>query len=403
MIDSKSSHIKNILHGFFLAVATTIAEPSAVLPLIVHHFSSSDILVGVFASLLRGGAILVQMYAAFYAQSYQIVMPYLKRVFLARFLSWFGIGAIILLIGESYPKITLFLIGIGLFIFSFSAGFGAIYFKEILAKVFSHKFRGKTMAYRQFFAGVGAILSGAVTGWVLQNFEAPHNYGYLFIISAFLMGVGLLAFASIKEPIKIKISKKEKSFKKFLKNTFLFLKEDKNLRYQIFTILFSYGYLFAMPFVILHAKEQIDLTGAFVGSLISTQMIGAMISNVLWGKLSSSQKNRYILFISFLFLIVAYFLAFFANSKIEYLIIFFIFGAATDGFRLAANNLILVISPEDKRPIYVALQANITSIGLFFSIPGGFVLKFFGYETLYFITILLLIIGIFFSLKIKEE
>ncbi len=402
MIDRFSSHVKNILHGFFLAVATTIAEPSTVLPLIVHHFSSSNILVGIFASLLRGGAIVVQLYAAFNAQTYKVVMPYLKRVFLARFLSWFGIGAAIYLFGENYPRLTLVLIAVGLFIFSFSAGFGAIYFKEILAKVFSHKFRGITMGYRQFFAGFGAILSGAATGYILQHFQAPQSYAYLFMISAILMGFGLVAFSTIEEPIKENVSKKEKSFKEFLKRSFNYIKVDKALKYQIITILLSYGYLFALPFVILEAKEKIDLSGYFVGTLISVQMGGAMISNLLWGKLSSIKRNKTIVIISFIILIIAFLLAAIFKEKIVYMVIFFLFGMASDGFRLAANNLILIIAPEDKRPIYVALQANITSLGLFFSIPGGFVLRYFGYDILYIVTLFFLSIGLLFSFRLRE-
>jgi hypothetical protein len=85
----KEKNIKNILHGFFLAVAMSVAEPSTILPLIVHHFSQSVILVGIFTSLLRGGAIIVQLFAAFYAQSYKIVMPYMRGVFFVRFLKIF--------------------------------------------------------------------------------------------------------------------------------------------------------------------------------------------------------------------------------------------------------------------------------------------------------------------------
>jgi len=133
----KENNIKNILHGFFLAVAMSVAEPSTILPLIVHHFSESVILVGVFASLLRGGAIAVQLFAAFYAQGYKRVMPYMRKVFLARFISWFMIGLAILLIGDKNPALTLWVFGIGLFIFSFSAGFGSIYFSEIIAKIFN--------------------------------------------------------------------------------------------------------------------------------------------------------------------------------------------------------------------------------------------------------------------------
>jgi hypothetical protein len=105
----RENNLKNVLHGFFLAIAMSVAEPSTILPLIVHHFSDSVILVGVFASLLRGGAIVVQLFAAFYAQSFKRVMPYMRRVFVARFLSWLAIGLVILFVGDKNPKLTLFL------------------------------------------------------------------------------------------------------------------------------------------------------------------------------------------------------------------------------------------------------------------------------------------------------
>jgi signal peptidase II len=50
------------------------------------------------------------------------------------------------------------------------------------------------------------------------------------------------------------------------------------------------------------------------------------------------------------------------------MVIFFLAGASTDGNRISSGNLIIQIAPENKRPVYVALQANITSLGLFFSI-----------------------------------
>ena len=185
-------------------------------------------LVGFFAALLRGGAIVVQLFAAFQAQSYSFMLPYLRRVFIVRFFAWFFIGVAIILFGKESPNLTLFCIGLGLFVFSFSAGFGAIYFKDIIGKIFSHKFRGKTMAYRQFFSGAGGLLSGALAGWILHTFEAPYSYGYLFIISSFIMGLGYLSFGTVDEPVKEKVAVKEKSFKKFLHNSWMTLKGDKD-------------------------------------------------------------------------------------------------------------------------------------------------------------------------------
>ena len=401
-MDKLSNHIRNILHGFFLSVGTTIAEPSTILPLIVHYFGGSSMLVGFFAALLRGGAIVVQLFAAFQAQSYTLMLPYMRRVFFVRFLAWFFIGVAIILFGENSPNLTLLSIGIGLFIFSFSAGFGAIYFKDIVAKIFSHKFRGKTMAYRQFFSAFGGLISGALAALVLESYPAPESYGYLFIISSFIMGFGYIAFGTIDEPKKESVTKKENSFKEFLANSFKILKSDKDLQIQLSTFLLAYGYLISLPFIILDAQSKIDLNGVAIGSLITTQMVGAMLSNFLWGKLSGSGFNKLTANISISLQIIAAILAFNASSLYEYMAIFFIVGAAIDGNRIASGNLILILAPPQKRAVYVALQINIVSFGLFFSMIGGVVLHFFNYTTLYTLTILMLITSLFISFRLKD-
>ncbi|MBU1657600.1 MFS transporter [bacterium] len=402
-MDKFSNHIKNILHGFFLAVGTTIAEPSTILPLIVSYFGGSSMLVGFFAALLRGGAIIVQLFAAFQAQSYQRMLPYLRRIFLIRFLAWFFIGIAIMLFGENYPNLTLLSIGIGLFIFSFSAGFGAIYFKDILAKIFSHKFRGKTMAYRQFFSAFGGLISGALAAVILESFEAPYSFAYLFIISSFLMGFGYLAFATVDEPIKEEIAQRENSFKKFLNNSWMLLRADKDLQIQLVTFFLAYGYLIALPFIILDAQVKINLDGIAIGSLITVQMIGAMLSNFLWGSLSGRGHNKRTANIAIFLYIIAIVIAFLSTSLFEYMIVFFLVGAAIDGNRIASGNLILALAPAEKRPVYIAIQINVISFGMFFSIFGGVILHFYNYTLLYSITLAILCMALLFSFKLKDK
>ncbi len=401
--NNKSDHNKNVMHGFFLTIGTTIAEPHTILPLIISHFGGGAILIGFFSSLLRGGAIIVQLYAAFHAQSYPKMMPYFRRVLVTRFFAWFFIGVAILLFGESSPNLTLWCIGIGLFIFSFSAGFGAIYFREIIAKLFTHKFRGKTMSIRQFFSGAGAIISGTVAGYILASYEAPFSFGILFVASAFVMGFGYLAIGTVAEPIKEKVAVKEKSFKLFLKNAYATLKADNQLKIQVSTFLLAYSYLFALPFIIVDAGTKIELTGSVIGLLITSQMVGAMLSNIIWGKLSGRGLNKFIAQITIATTIFAIFLAFVNSHLYGYMVIFFLVGTAMDGNRIASGNLLLILAPEEKRPVYSALQTNIVSFGMFFSILGGVLLNFTNYTVLYSFTIFSLAIALFLSFKLKDE
>ena len=107
--------------------------------------------------------------------------------------------------------------------------------------------------------------------------------------------------------------------------------------------------------------------------------------------------------LAFVLMILAFIVALFATSAIGYGLIFFIFGFSQDGFKNADMNLVLEIAPEDKRPVYVAIQSTIVSLGLFFSIPGGFVLSLYGYDALYLLTIAMLILGTYFTLLLKRQ
>ncbi len=400
-IDDPKNNYKNVIHAFFLALAITIAEPSTVLPLIIHHFSDSVIIVGLFVSLLRGGAITIQLYAAFYAQAYKRVLPYLGKVFFFRFISWFMIGLAIYLFGETHKTLTLFFIGLGLFFFSFTAGFGAIYFKELQAKLFSKEYRGKTMANRNIAGSVASIISGGVAGYVLQNFEAPLSYAYLFMVSSIFMVIGFLTFVTIEEPSKENISVKEKHFKTFIKNAIALLKSDKRLQQQIIVIFLSFSYFLSMPFVILNANSSFTLTGWMLGGFITMQMLGSILgSTFLWRKIHDYEK---MLSLSFIFMIAAFVIAFFAKDVYTYALVFLLLGTALDGFNISGMNLVIEIAPENKRPVYTALQTNITSLGLFFPILGGVILKYTSsYTFIYLLTIGLLILGLILSLKLKK-
>ncbi len=401
--DNPTNNYKNVAHAFFLALAITIAEPSTVLPLIIEHFSNSALIVGLFVSLLRGGAILTQLYAAFHAQSYKKVLPYLQKVFLFRWFSWFSIGLSIYFIGDAHKTLTLTLIGLGLFGFSLSAGFGAIYFKELQAKLFSKAYRGKTMANRQVAGSIASIISGGVAGYVLSHFQAPLNYAYLFIVSSFIMGVGFFIFTTIDdEPLKENVQQKEKNFGLFVKNAFATLKADKRLQQQTLAIFLSFACYLSIPFVILEAKNSFTLTGWLLGGFIMVQMLGSIVgSSLLWRRISNYEK---MLSWSFVFMIAAFGVALFANNSYIYAVVFFLYGVALDGFGNSGMNLIIEIAPEAKRPIYTAIQTNLSSIGLFFPVLGGLLLKSFGsYELIYLLTIALLFIGFVISLKLKSS
>jgi MFS family permease len=165
-------------------------------------------------------------------------------------------------------------------------------------------------------------------------------------------------------------------------------------------IFLSFSYYLSLPFVILHANSSFTLTGWMLGGFIMMQMLGSIVgSSLLWRKISNYER---MLSLSFIFLIAAFSLALLADNIYTYAIIFFLIGVGLDGFNISGMNLVIEIAPEEKRPVYTALQTNITSIGLFFPILGGVLLKYLeSYNLIYLITIGLLGLGFLLSLRLK--
>jgi MFS family permease len=256
------------------------------------------------------------------------------------------------------------------------------------------------MANRQIAGSVASIISGGVAGYVLNHYEAPMNYAYLFMVSSLFMIVGFATFVTIEEPSKENVSRKEQNFRLFIRNAVALLKEDKRLQWQIAAILLSYSYFLSMPFVILHANSSFTLTGWMLGGFITVQMLGSIVGSMfLWRKIHDYEK---MLSLSFIFMIAAFVMALSASSVAMYAMIFLLFGVALDGFNIAGMNLVIEIAPEEKRPIYTALQTNIVSLGLFFPVLGGIILKFVGsYSVIYGLSIALLAAGFLISRRLK--
>lgn len=403
LINNKSNRSRFIVQGFFLSAAMAIADTSTVLPLIIDFFKGDEILVGILSSLLRGGAIIMQLWTAFNAQEHSKVLNSLIKVFIFRFLTWFSVGLSILFFSGYSNVLVLLLISIFLFLFSFSAGVGIIYYQELLGKSFTKQYRGKAIAYKQIASGIAGIIGGVISGLILESFSEPDSFAFLFIISGIIMAASFMVFWNFKEPEKTATTKKEKSFALFLKNAGKVLKADRNLQIQIISRFLSYGLFLVFPFVILNAKNELGIDGKDIGIIISLQMLGAVAGNFLWGFLASKNINRCIIIISFSLTIFAISALFFASNIYVYYVIYFIAGAAIDGFRLAFSNLILIIATDEKRPVYVAVQNNLSSLGLFFAIPGGIILKSFNFNTVAAIALVLLTVGLIFSFMLKKQ
>jgi len=401
MMDQKSSRKKVVLQGMTLSYASTMADPILLLPLIISYFSDNYLLVGVFIALYKVSGMLVQLYSAYRMQSKLYVMSDLKAIFLLRLFSWLLIGTSIVFFGKEYPNLTLVLMAIGLTLYSISYSMGALHYNEILAKVFTRKYRGVTLAYRQLYAAFGLLVAAFSVNYIIDIYEEPVSFGMLFIYGSFVMAIGLYYFTKIVEPKKEHL-RDDRTFTIFLSNSISFLKSDTIFQKYLLSYILVSTYLLAMPYIIIQSKEYFEFTGLFVAELILIQGFGFIVGNLLWGLFSFKSKEKYILLVSIIMLMVIMLIMLNLHHSYYLYIVFFLYAFASDGIKLVYNNILLVIAPEEKRPIYTSLKSHITSLGFLFPIIGGLIIYASSSEILYYVTLSILSISFIYVLLNSE-
>jgi len=397
MIDKRTSRRKVVLQGMTLSYASTMADPILLLPLMISYFSDNYILVGVFIALYKVSGMLVQLYGAYKMQLKMYVMNDLKNIFILRLFSWVLIGTSIVFFGKEYPNLTLVLIAIGLILYSISYSIGALHYNEIIAKTFTRNYRGVTLAYRQLYSAFGLLLAAFSVNYIINAYEIPTSFGMLFIYSSIVMAIGLYFFTKIKEPKKNHL-RDDETFNIFLSNTISFLKDDNTFQKYLLSYILVNAYLLAMPYIIIQSKEYFEVTGLFVAELIVIQGFGFIVGNILWGILSFKGKEKYILLMSILMLIIIMLIMLNLKHSYYFYIVFFLYAFASDGIKLVYNNILLVIAPEDKRPIYTSLKSHITSLAFLFPIIGGIIIYLYSPDILYSFALVILSISFVYVL-----
>ena len=158
--------------------------------------------------------------------------------------------------------------------------------------------------------------------------------------------------------------------------------------------------MLVLPFIILQAKADLNLTGWQVGMLISVQMLGSIAGHLwLWKRFVKNYQRMIQVSLGLLLVMVA--LSIVANAFWLYGLVFFLFGLAYDGQTIANMNLIIELSPEDKRPVFVAIQNTLSSFGLFFPLLGGWLLNLLGYFPLALLAMGLLMMSFYLSRQLQ--
>jgi len=162
----------------------------------------------------------------------------------------------------------------------------------------------------------------------------------------------------------------------------------------------------ALPFYILYAKDILKIKLGMVGILLLAQMVGSVLSNLIWGYLADFAGSRKVIqissFVGFMAPLIAFGISP-SQPKSFLLLLFVLTGFFITGRQIAKSNFLLDIARAKKRPTYVAISGSVSIIVACFPLIGGIIVQNISYGFLFIITFVIVLVGFMLSLQLKES
>ena len=154
-----------------------------------------------------------------------------------------------------------------------------------------------------------------------------------------------------------------------------------------------------LPFLILFAKDNFELSFSFIGNLLLFRTIGMLTASLIFYKISHKLNYRKLLMVN-LFLgaslpIIALLLN---NEPFLYQFLFILSGMFVAMYRIGDAGVLMEISTNENRVLYTGISGAGTILTTIFPLIAGFLITEIGY-TWVFITISALVLISFFFVR----
>ncbi len=398
-----------IIHGIFFIGGQAFCNPNTILPIFLNYFTNSKTLIGLSSTLMGSlggiGSVFPQLFVASKLENKIYKKPLLKFAITIRALSWGFLALTTYVFSNTYPSLMIFFLFFILILFTFMGGIAAVPFYDIWGKSLPSHLRGRFFGYRQLWGGILAIGSGFIAKIILgtDKIKFPINFVLLFFLVFIFLSISYIALGSVKEPTE-KVYKNQLPFKDFLKKAFLIIKKNSNYKKFIMVEILAGTGGMALPFYILYLKDVLQIELGMVGILLSAQMLGSVLSNILWAHLSDFVGNKKVIQISTFAGLMVPIVALMTKFKNEllYLLLFAIIGFFIAGRTIGKTNYLLDIVPSRDRPIYISLTGTLLFPVSLFPLIGGLIAQCISYNMLFIITGIPILLGFILSFNLKE-
>lgn len=289
-----------------------------------------------------------------------------------------------------------------------------VYF-SLITDCTPRKKRGSLFGYRITALAFAVLLMAMPARWVMKNWADPQNFHIAFIIGnlfQFLTGLTFLTIKEQRDPSTVTNNNHSMLNRMIPKTRLAMRKMLRNPNYQVFIFfiaLFSVSMALG-PFIVVFAKESLNLQGSNILTFTIMQMTSAAIFNVCLGKLADRFGYRIIGILQGL-LLTAGFVAVFIASLYRPICIpivylgFFLYAGVTTVSGMVMMNMSIELLPKQNSATIISLGNMLITPSILIAVPlSGLIIDLSGnYSIIFLLGAAFVMISTFgFALLVRE-
>ncbi len=403
LLSEKRSRInfKSFLwHAIFLALASNFMDIDTVIPAMLIQSGGTSFHLGVLTAILLGGSSFFQLFFASYLSNKTLKKGYLLTAINLRVFSLFVLSFLFFYSENIKSDLIILFIFIIISFFAISGSFANISYMDIFGKSVKAEKRKKFFTLKESITSIAVFISALIVRELLKRYDYPSNYSLLFFIAAFLLLIASLGFWQIKE--KRSIIKTNKGIISFFKQIPSEIKKNSNLKYYLVLINIFGLAISLLPFLILFAKENFELSGKMIGNFLVFRITGMVVSGMVFYRLAHKVNYKFMIQIASvvgaLIPIVSLFLI---QYQFYYQFLFLLSGFFVSAYKISKNGILLEISNSENRARYTGISGAGDIVSMIFPLLAGVIISIFGFHIIFIIVSVIIFAGFFISMKLN--
>ncbi|NLO04207.1 MAG: MFS transporter [candidate division WS1 bacterium] len=411
-----------IANGIFGFTGSRLADPTALIPLLIHRLSGAAWVVGVVLGLKGIVEALAQVAVARGLDARDRKKPAFIAGSTIQTLSYITCAAV-LWFADSIPNaIVLIVLLVALLAYRAGLAISGLTLQDIVTKSVPTTRRGSLHMWRKL--GALVLVFFVVTPfvqWMIGDdgpFDFPRNFGVLFAASVVATAIAWLLFAQVKEPPS-RAAKQQLTWNEHLRRGVTFFRSDSSYR-RVVRIRLLVGVAAGVrPFLIVFATDVWNLADEVAAIFIAVQICAEFAGALIAGFISDRQGNRRAILLMIWAMTLCCAAAVIAaagtwdvplmllawETNLQVVILGGAFvgsGLFLASMQIGYANYLMDIAPEHQRPSYIGFSTAFTLPLAIAPMLYGWGADLFGYQPAFVTALVLSLVALYLFLQLPE-